>query len=87
MDSNLWYRGTKARNSEASRVEDLAFVVDGTPETHSLASDPSNRFVQMPSIARAGRRRHNRRAVSGPELQHPAPEMSSPLAKRSPTSQ
>ena len=32
MDSNLWYRGTKARNSEASRVsrvEDLAFVVDG----------------------------------------------------------
>jgi hypothetical protein len=33
MDSNLWYHSTKAGNSEASRgsrVEDLAFVVDGT---------------------------------------------------------
>src|SRR5215831_11753094 len=57
-DSNLSYRGTKARNSEASRasrVEDLAFVVDGTPETHPLAGDPSNHFVQVPSSARAGR--------------------------------
>jgi len=56
-DSNLWYRGTKARNSEASRasrVEDLAFVVDGTPETHPLAADPSNHFVQVPSMARTG---------------------------------
>ena len=35
-------------------VEDLAFVVDGTPEVHPLAGDPDNHLVQVPSIARAG---------------------------------
>ena len=34
-------------------VEDLAFVVNGTPEIHPLAGDPSNHLVQVPSIARA----------------------------------
>jgi hypothetical protein len=34
-------------------VEDLAFVVDGTPEVHPLAGDPNNHLVQVPSIARA----------------------------------
>ena len=35
-------------------VENLAFVVDGTPEVHPLAGDPNNHLVQVPSIARAG---------------------------------
>jgi hypothetical protein len=35
-------------------VEDLALVIDGTPEVHSLAGDPNNHLVQVPSIARAG---------------------------------
>ena len=35
-------------------VEDLAFVVDGTPEVHPLAGDPDNHLVQVPSIARPG---------------------------------
>jgi hypothetical protein len=35
-------------------VEDLAFVVNGTPEIHPLAGDPNNHLVQVPSIARPG---------------------------------
>ena len=35
-------------------VEDLALVIDGTPEVHPLAGDPNNHLVQVPSIARAG---------------------------------
>jgi hypothetical protein len=35
-------------------VEDLAFVVDGTPEVHPLAGDPNDHLVQVPAIARAG---------------------------------
>jgi len=33
-------------------VEDLALVVDGTPEVHTLARDPDHHLVQVPSIAR-----------------------------------
>src|SRR6516164_9623022 len=32
-------------------VEDLAFVVDGTPEIHPLAGDADHHFVQVPSVA------------------------------------
>src|SRR6266481_8953768 len=32
-------------------VEDLAFVVDGTPEIHSLAGDADHHLVQVPSVA------------------------------------
>src|ERR1700741_299507 len=34
-------------------VEDLAFVVNGTPEVYPLAGDPDHHFVQVPSAARA----------------------------------
>ena len=34
-------------------VEDLAFVVDGTPEVHPPAGDPNNHLVEVASIARA----------------------------------
>src|SRR3984893_7863091 len=34
-------------------LEDLAFVVDGTPQIHLLARDPDDHFVEMPAIARS----------------------------------
>ena len=34
-------------------VEDLALVVDGSPQVHPLAGDPNDHLVQMPSIAQA----------------------------------
>src|SRR6202047_2118613 len=34
-------------------LEDLAFVVDGTPQIHVLARDPDDYFVEMPTIARS----------------------------------
>jgi hypothetical protein len=55
-DSNLWYRGTKAvRGIAGVTGRGPRLLVDGTPETHPLAGDPSNHFVQVPSSARAGR--------------------------------
>jgi len=33
-------------------VEDLALVVESTPEVHPLAGDPDHHLVQMPSVAR-----------------------------------
>jgi hypothetical protein len=33
-------------------VEDLTLVVDGTPQMHSLASDPHRHLVEVPAIAR-----------------------------------
>ena len=49
-------------------VEDLAFVVDGTPEVHPLAGDPNNHLVQLPSIARAGTALPQLRAIRGPNF-------------------
>src|ERR1700737_2626275 len=34
-------------------LEDLAFVVDGTPQIHALARDPDDHFVEMPAIPRS----------------------------------
>ena len=34
-------------------LKDLAFVVDGTPQIHELASDPDGHFVEMPAIPRS----------------------------------
>jgi hypothetical protein len=33
-------------------VEDLAFIVDGTPEIHAYTGDPHHHLVEMPEIAR-----------------------------------
>ena len=33
-------------------VENVAFVIDNTPEIHPLAGDPNNHLIQMPAIAR-----------------------------------
>jgi len=32
-------------------LEDLAFVVDGTPQIHAFTRDPDDHFVEMPAIA------------------------------------
>src|SRR5438874_5261426 len=34
-------------------LEDLALVVDGTPQVHVLARDPDDHFVEVPAIARS----------------------------------
>ncbi len=34
-------------------LEDLALVVDGTPQIHMLAGDPDDHFVEMPAITRS----------------------------------
>src|ERR1700732_3807061 len=34
-------------------LEDLALVVDGTPQIHVLARDPDDHFVEMPAITRS----------------------------------
>jgi hypothetical protein len=34
-------------------VEDLALVVDGTPQIHPLAGDPHHHLVEVPAIARS----------------------------------
>ena len=38
-------------------VEDLALVVDGSPEVHPLASNPDYHLVEVPASAREGSRR------------------------------
>jgi hypothetical protein len=55
-------------------VENLAFVIDGTPEIHPLAGDPNNHLVQMPSIARARTAPPQPPRDHRSELQHPAPD-------------
>jgi len=33
-------------------VEDLAFMIDGTPQIHPLTGDPHHHLVEVPAIAR-----------------------------------
>jgi hypothetical protein len=53
-------------------VEDLAFVVNGTPEVHALAADPDHHFVQVPSVARATAAPSKPSRDHRSKLQHPA---------------
>ena len=55
-------------------VEDLALVVDGTPEVHSLAGNPDHHLVQVPSVARAKTAQSQPPREHRTELQHPAPD-------------
>jgi hypothetical protein len=52
-------------------VEDLALVVDGTPEIHPLAGDPHHHLVQMPAIARPRATLAQPSRDRGTELQRP----------------
>jgi len=36
----------------SQHIEDLALMVDGTPQIHPLAGDPHQHLVEMPAIAR-----------------------------------
>ena len=49
-------------------VEDLALVVDSTPEIDSPTGDPHHHLVKMPAVAGRGRRRRSRRAIAGPNF-------------------
>src|SRR5271166_2323510 len=54
-------------------VEDLALVVDGTPQIHPLADDPNHHLVEMPAIARPRATLAQPSRDRGTELQNPAP--------------
>src|SRR4029077_10250952 len=52
-------------------LEDLAFVIDGTPQIHVLARDPDDHFVEMPAIARSLTAPSQTRSDSRSEFEHP----------------
>ena len=54
-------------------VEDLAFVVDGTPQIHPPARDPHHHLVEMPAIARPRATLAQPSRDRGTEFQHPTP--------------
>src|ERR1700682_1178670 len=54
-------------------VENLALVVDGTPQVHPLARDANHHLVEVPSTARAWAAPPQLSCNPGPELQNPAP--------------
>ena len=54
-------------------LEDLALVVDGTPQIHLLARDPDDHFVEMPAIARSRTARSQAPRDRRSEFEHPAP--------------
>src|SRR5471032_738195 len=48
-------------------------MIDGAPQVHSLARDPNDHLVEVPSIARAWAAAPQISRDHGTELQHPAP--------------
>jgi hypothetical protein len=52
-------------------LEDLAFVVDGTPQIHVPARDPDDHFVEMPTIARSGTAPPQTPSDCRSEFEHP----------------
>src|ERR1700730_913173 len=52
-------------------LEDLALVVDGTPQIHALARDPDDHFVEMPAIARSGTAPPQTPRARRSEFEHP----------------
>src|ERR1700732_4185211 len=54
-------------------LEDLALVVDGTPQIHALARDPDDHFVEMPAIARSRTAPPQTPRDRPPEFAHPPP--------------
>src|SRR6201981_3112528 len=52
-------------------LEDLALVVDGTPQIHLLARDPDDHFVEMPAIARSRTARSQAPRDRRSEFEHP----------------
>jgi hypothetical protein len=60
------------RDRSTQYVEDLALVVNGTPEVHPLACDPDHHFVQVPPVARATAAPSKPSRDHRSELHHPA---------------
>ena len=52
-------------------LEDLALVVDGTPQIHVLARDPHDHFVEMPAIARSRTAPSQAASDCRSEFEHP----------------
>src|SRR5471032_2201298 len=48
-------------------------MIDGAPQVHSLARDPNDHLVKVPSIARAWAAAPQISRDHGTEFQHPAP--------------
>src|SRR6266404_3268844 len=55
-------------------LEDLALVVDSTPQIHPLAGDPHHHLVEMPAVARPRATLAQPSCDRGTEFQHPAPD-------------
>src|SRR5580704_12917120 len=66
-------RGPTVASTLNQHVENLALVVDGTPEIHPLAADAHHHLVQMPAIARPRATLAQPSRDRGTELHHPAP--------------
>jgi hypothetical protein len=54
-------------------VEDLALVIDCTPQAHPLPGDPNDHLVEVPSRARAWAALPQLARDQRAEFQHPAP--------------
>jgi hypothetical protein len=54
-------------------VEDLALVVDGAPQVHSLPGDPDDHLVEVPPHARAWAALPQLARNLGAEFEDPAP--------------
>ena len=52
-------------------LEDLAFMIDGTPQIHVLARDPDDHFIEMPSIARSRTAPSQAASDRRSEFEHP----------------
>jgi hypothetical protein len=52
-------------------LENLALVVDGTPQIHVLARDPDDHFVEMPAITRSRTAPLQSPGDRRSELEHP----------------
>src|SRR6266404_2650340 len=52
-------------------LEDLALVVDGTPQIHALARDPDDHFIEMPAIARSRTAPSQTASDRRSEFEHP----------------
>src|ERR1041385_7961812 len=54
-------------------VENLALVIDGAPQVHSLSGDADHHLVEMPPLAWSWAQASKSTGEPGPELQNPAP--------------
>src|SRR5580700_4460695 len=61
------------RGGAEPAIENLALVIDSSPQVHPLARDANHHLVEMPPVARAWAGPSKPSGKPGPELQNPAP--------------